>query len=175
MKLDLRPDLKALRDFICEKISVYDEYENIGPGDDDDPIRLVTVGFHVEQNAFVCVVFDTRSDADVDGEWTMFQEEDNMVYVPEWEDAFDYLCDEGAVSVSLANGKKKKLDTRDDNDSVAKFFGEQILELVLQMQSANEFDSLPLAKNAFLSIEEYGGRWGWPEYKQRKKLGQFKS
>ena len=173
MKLNLKRDLDEIGKFIRERVSLYDEYENIGPGEDEDPIRLITVGFHVEQNAFVCVIFDTRPNADVDGEWTMFQEEDNLVYMPAWEEAFENLCDKGTVTVSLKNGKSKKLDTNDDNHSVAKFFGEQILKLVMEFNDADGFETLPLAKNAFLSIEEYGGRWGWPEYKHRKKLGRI--
>ena len=163
MKLDLRRDLKELEDFILEKIRIYDEYENLGPGDDDDPIQRITLGYYVEQTGYVAVIFDTRPDATNDGEWTMhIEEDDNMVFVPGWEDAFNHLCDEVTVTVSLPNGKSRILDTKDDNESVATFFGEQICELVLGLKKRKIFDSLPLAKNAVLSVEDFNGLWAWP-------------
>ena len=174
MKLNLRQDLKEIEKFIVEKIGDFEEYENFGPGDDDDPVKLITVGYYVEQTGYVAVVFDTRPNAKTDGEWTSYiDEDDNMVFVPDWEDAFNHLCDEGTVSVSLPNGKSKKLDTKDDNASVAAFFGEQLRDVLLALKDRNAFDALPLAKNATLRIEDFDGLWAWPTSKKDQKLSRL--
>ena len=172
MKLNLERNLKQLEDLILEKIRSYDEYENIGPGDDEHPIQLITVGYYIEQSGYAVVVFDTRPNAECDGEWTSYHEDDNMLEVPEWEDAFNHLCDEGTVSVSIPGGKKT-LDSNDDNESVAKFFGEQIRDTVLAMKNRNAFDSLPLGDNARVVVEDFNGLWAWPISKKDKKMAAF--
>lgn len=95
-----------------------------------------------------------------------------MIYVPEWEDAFNHLCEEGTVSVSFRGGNKT-LDSDDDNESVAKFFGEQIRDTVFAMKNRNAFDPLPLGNNARVVVEDFNGLWAWPMSKKDQKMSAF--
>ena len=50
--------------------------ENLGPGGPGDPIRLITLGYYAEQGGYAALILDTRTDAEVDGEWTLHLEEE---------------------------------------------------------------------------------------------------
>lgn len=175
MKLDLQKDAQKIRRFIKKRIHDYPTYENLGPGDDADPITLITIGYYVEQTGYIAMVFDTRPRADNDGEWTLHIENDvNMLVFPKWYAAFMKLCDGGSVDVKLPSGKSRTLDESDDNASVAKFFGETILEIMLSLRDEGAFEDLPLSPKAFFVIEDFDGQWGWPDYKKRKTLGRLR-
>lgn len=49
MKIDLQKDAQKIRRYIEKRIRDYPNYENLGPGDDSDPIALITVGYYLEQ------------------------------------------------------------------------------------------------------------------------------
>lgn len=175
MKLDLRKDAQKIRRFIEKRIRDYPKYENLGPGEDADPIALISLGYYLEQTGYFAMVIDTRPDADNDGEWTLHIENDvNVLAFPQWCAAFEELCEGGSVSVTLPNGKTRILDEADDTDSVARLFGETIREIVVSLRDAGAFDSLPLSPKAFFVIEEFDGHWGWPDYKKRKTLGRLR-
>lgn len=85
MRLNLQTDARKLRKYIERRIKDYPVYENLGPGEDDDPIALITVGFYAEQGGYVNLVFDTRPKAEVDGEWTVhIDNETNTLPFPKW-------------------------------------------------------------------------------------------
>ncbi len=175
MKLDLQKDVRKIRRFLEKRIHDYPVYENLGPGDDADPIALITLGYYVEQSGYVALVFDTRPKADHDGQWTLHLENEvNVLPFPKWCAAFETLCDGGTVAVTLPEGATRVLDDSDDNESVAALFGETLRDLMLAARDEGVFASLPLAPKAFFVIEEFGGQWGWPDYDQRKKLGRLR-
>ena len=68
MKLDLVKDEKQLRKYILQRIKDFPDYENYGPGEDDAEIQLITLGYYLEQTGYFTLVFDTRPDADCDGQ-----------------------------------------------------------------------------------------------------------
>jgi len=175
MKLDLKKDAQKIRRYIEQRIRDYPIYENDGPGDDSDPVALITIGYYLEQAGYVAVVFDTRGDADNDGQWTLHIDDDvNVLPFPKWYSVFMKLCDGGSVDVVQPNGKLRTLDESDDNESVATFFGEMILEIMLSLRDSGAFETLPLAPKAFFVIEEFDGQWGWPAYAKRKSQGRLR-
>jgi hypothetical protein len=175
MKLDLKKDAEKIRRYISKRVSNYPIYENLGPGDDTDPIRLITLGYYTEQTGYFAFVIDTRADADGDGEWTQYIEEDvNVLAFPKWCAACEKLCHDGAVEVTLPNGTQKTLDESDDTESIAKLFGEMILELMLSLRDSGVFDGLPLASKAYFDIEEFDGNWGWPTNAKQKAQSRLK-
>jgi hypothetical protein len=174
MKLDLRKDEQKIRRFVEKRIRDYPVYENLGPGDDADPIGLITLGYYLEQAGYVALVFDTRPRADHDGQWTAHIENDvNVLNFPKWFAAFMKLCQGGSVDVTLPSGKLRTLDESDDNQSVAQLFGEMLRDLMLSLRDSGAFAKLPLAPKAFFVIEEFDGQWGWPDYGKRKTLGRL--
>jgi hypothetical protein len=76
--------------------------------------------------------------------------------------------------VIITDGKTRKLGESDDNESVARLFGETILKIMLSLREADAFASLPLGTKAFFIIEEFDGNWGWPAYEKRKTLGRLR-
>ena len=148
---------------------------NHGPGEDADPIALATFGYYFEQEGYFALVFDTRPTADSDGNWTLHLENaGNRLSFPKWTAAFETLCDEGNVAVTLPNGKQRTLGESDDNESVARLFGEMIRDIAIELRDAGAFEKLPLTPKAFLIIEEFDGNWGWPGYEKRKTLGRLR-
>lgn len=175
MKLDLQRDAQRISRFIQKRIRDFPVYENLGPGNDSDPISLMTLGYYLEQTGYLALVFDTRMRAECDGEWTLHIENTvNVMPFPKWKAAFDVLCDGGSVDVTLPNGRGRTLDDSDDNDSVARLFGEIIRDVVLSLRENGGFDQLPLAPKAFFSVEEFDGHWGWPAHQKRYSLGRLK-
>jgi hypothetical protein len=175
MKLDLQKDEQKIRRFIEKRVGNYSRSKNRGPGKAGDPIALITLGYYLEQTGYFALVFDTRPNADNDGEWTLHIEDDvNVLPFPKWCAAFEKLCDGGSVDVTLPGGKMRTLDDTDDNASVAQLFGEMLRDTMFALRDAGTFDVLPLAPKAFFVIEEFDGHWGWPEYKKRKTLGRLK-
>ncbi len=162
MKLDLQKDSQKIRRFIEKRIRDYPVYENLGPGDDSEPIAMITFGYYFSQDGSFALVFDTRPDAECDGEWTLHMDNDvNMLPFPKWSDAFQEICDGGTVDVKLPSGKSRTLNDADDDVSVAKLFGEMILETVLALRDSSAFNALPLTRKAFFIIEEFDGNWGY--------------
>ncbi len=149
-------------------------YENLGPGDDDDPIGQITVGFYAEQWGYVSLVFDTRKDAEVDGEWTShLNEETNRLDFPRWLDAYDAICNGKSVSVIRPDGSTCTLEDSDGDEGINRVFGEMLLELMLKLRDDGTLANLPLAPKAFMVIEEFDGRYFWPTYKTRKTKGRI--
>jgi hypothetical protein len=175
LKLDLQKDAQKIGRYIKDRVRDYPVYINLGPGKDDDPISLVTLGYYVEQTGYLALVFDTRPDAENDGQWTLHIENDvNVLAFPKWLATFERLCEGGTVEVKLPSGKTRTLDDSDDNDSVAQLFGETIRDCMLAARDAGVLDSLPLAPKAFFVVEEFDGHWAWPSYAKRKQLGRLR-
>ncbi len=175
MKLNLQQDAQKIRRYIERRVRDYPVYVNLGPGDDHDPISLVTLGYYLEQAGYFALVFDTRPDADHDGQWTLHIENDvNVLPFPKWRAAFERLCDGGSVDVALPGGATRTLDDSDDNESVAQLFGEVIRDTFLALRDSGALDTLPWAPRAFFVIEEFDGHWGWPDYNRRKTLGRIR-
>ncbi len=175
MKLDLRKDQKTVRKYIEKRIRDYPIYENLGPGNDEDPIRLITLGFYAEQGGYVNLVFDTRPKADVDGEWTLHVDnETNTCPFPKWLDCYTAVCESEDVTITRHDGVKVQITNNEISDEDLNLhFGEMLLATMLELRENSSFGKLPIAKNAFFVIEEFDGRYFWPTYKTRKSKGRI--
>ncbi|MGC1275915.1 MAG: hypothetical protein WBC44_19590 [Planctomycetaceae bacterium] len=175
MKLDLQKDERKFRRFVEKRLRDYPVYENLGPGNDADPIALMTVGYSFEQSGYAALVLDTRPDADHDGQWTLhIENETNVLPFPKWCAAFETLCDGGTVDVVLPDGRPRTLDDSDDNESVAALFGETLRDAMQALNREGKFAGLPRTPGAFFIVEEFNGQYGWPDYDDRKSLGRLK-
>ncbi|HEX3314744.1 MAG TPA: hypothetical protein VHR72_07610 [Gemmataceae bacterium] len=125
-------------------------------------VRIVEVGFEYEQSGWLVVVFDTRPNAEPDGEWTA-RIEGNQLARPHWLEAGEALCD-GSLSVVRANGKKGRLSA---GTELAEILGEVVEEAVLKARELGAFAGLPMAAGCELGIEHFGGAYGWPAYEER--------
>jgi hypothetical protein len=141
MQLDLRKDENQIRRFIKERIRNYPVHVNLGPGEDADPIRMVTVGYHLEQAGHVALVFDTRPDADVDGEWTSHLENDvNVLSLPTWRQAYEVLFKEEAVFAVLSDGSSRIFTNGNDVGEFVVTVGEMLKSIMIRMRDEGGFN-----------------------------------
>ncbi len=163
MNLNLHLDQKRLRDYVEGRVRDYPKHKNIGPGDPSNPIRRVTFGFYAEQGGYVNLIFDTRPDAAVDGQWTRYiEEERNTLAFPDWTLAYNKIFDGHGVSVTRHDGTSCELRDSDGDEGVNRVFGEMIVDLMVQLREDGTLRKLPLASGARMDLEEFDGRYSWP-------------
>lgn len=174
MKIDLQKDQAGLRRAIKKRIRDYPVYINLGPGEDEDPVKQITLGFYAEQTGYVALVFDTRPKADVDGEWTLhIENETNVIPFPKWYDAYMAICDDKPVTITKHDGSVRKVVENDiDDEELNAIFGEMLTETMCELRDDGTLAKPPLAAGAFMGVEEFDGRYGWPPtYETRKTEG----
>ena len=174
MKLNLQSDARKVRKYIERRIKDYPVYENLGPGEDDDPISLVTIGFYAEQGGYMNLVFDTRPKAEVDGEWTLhIANDENMLPFPKWVAAYEAIWDGKTINVTRHDGSTCTLQDSSGDEAVNAVFGEMLLAVMSELRDDGTLAKLPLAPKAFMVIEEFDGRYFWPTYETRKTKGRI--
>jgi hypothetical protein len=174
MKLDLQKDRVKLRKYIEKRIRDYPVYENLGPGDDEDPVGLITLGYYAEQGGYANLVFDTRNDAEVDGEWTVhIDNETNTCPFPKWTVACETLGDGKPVDIIKHDGTKVTLKGYEDDQAVQAVFGDMLVDVLNELRDDGTLAKLPLGPAAFMVVEEFDGRYFFPEYETRKTAGRI--
>jgi len=169
MKIDLKADSKTVYEYVKRRVANYRTQANNGPGEDDAPISLITLGYQVSQAGWVALVFDTRPDSAPDGEWQSYIEE-NFLEFPHWLDAVDALFDSGeSIDLVLPNGKTRTIG---EDDDFAEPVGQMLKAILLQARKDKCFKDLPLGKKCSMGVEDHDGAYGWPEYDNRYKDGQ---
>lgn len=177
MKIDLKKDIKTVSKQIADRVRDYAEYVNNGPGEDDDPVSQITLGFAFDQSGWIALVFDTRPDAESDGEWQAYIEE-NEVAFEHWFDAVDPLHEATAfggeaepLSITTHDGKKKTLKSY-DVEEIAEYVGAMLFQALVDARDSGLLAKLPLGEQCLMGVEEQDGYYGWPHYKDRIKLGR---
>lgn len=177
MKLDLRKDQKAIAKPIAERVRDYPVYVNNGPGEDDDPISLITLGFAFDQSGWIALVFDTRPKAESDGHWQSYLEE-NEQSLEHWFDAVDPIHEATAFGgkadslVITRHDGKKKIFKQYDVEEIAEQVGSMLWQTLVDARDKGLFKKLPLVKGCLMGVEEQDGYYEWPHYKDRIKLGR---
>jgi len=112
-------------------------------------------------------VFDTRPDADIDGEWTLYIEE-NCLKLPEWVDAVEACLDDGEpIQLVDVDGKKRTLR---EGDSLAKPVGKMLKNVFEMAREDGVFEKLPLTQKAILFIENVDNEFAWPTGKKPARI-----
>ncbi|QDT34976.1 hypothetical protein [Thalassoglobus polymorphus] len=181
MKLDLSKDKEKIRKYILNRIKDYSVYVNDGPGEDDAPIQAIMLGFYAEQGGYIYLVFDTRPGKNLDGNWTLHIDEPNMLHFPRWCDFYEKACDGKTVTLILDDGTVKKLDgtvnklalRSGDEDALDVYFAEMLKALMCELKEDGTLAKLPLRKDAYFMIEEFDGRYFWPEIRSVRSKGRI--
>lgn len=169
MKINLQADAKKIYAYVKQRVADYPIYVNAGPGEDNDPITHISLGFQVSQAAWVALVFDTRPDGAPDGQWQSYIES-NWLKFPNWLKAVNSLYDDGEpIEVTLPNGKKQTLG---EDDDLAEPVGVMLKDILLQARKDKCFNGLPIAKKSCMGVEDHDGAYGWPEYEKRFEYGR---
>lgn len=173
MRVELAKDQKKVRRYIQQRIKEYPDYVNEGPGRDEAPIQLVTLGYYLEQTGYFALVFDTRPDADSDGEWTLHLHDDvTLLHFPKWCSLIRAFYNDKPINLVLPHGGSCEITRKTHtHESIAEIFGEMLRDTMIALCNEGALESLPLADDAFLIVEEFDGRWGWPKtYETRKSV-----
>lgn len=173
MHLNLKKDAEKAKEYLQKRIADYSPDENHGPGQSGDPIKLITVGYYAEQGGNLHLVFDTRPEAQVDGEWTIYIEDTNTLDFSDWCDWYEEVAMGRPGTATLHDGTTTtlKFDLDDEEELLEEeqlaelnaVFGEMLKSVVDQLKGEKWFQKLPLAPDAFLVIEEFDGHYFWPE------------
>ncbi|TWU59962.1 hypothetical protein Poly51_02350 [Rubripirellula tenax] len=183
MNLDLPKFVAPIAAEIVKRCEEFDSSTNDGPGDAGDPIEQITLGFQFDQDAWVALVFDTRSSgsAAFDGNWQLHIEENRLdcdCDIDEWLDAYESLFDEeihSAVTVTTVDGDSKVIEPHSEPDDdgeaeeritnlLAGLIGDALRDALLSARDKGVFDGLPLAPSCVLRIDEHSnGAYCWPD------------
>jgi hypothetical protein len=161
--LDLRKDFDAIYAFVAERVTSFDPSTNKGPGD-PGPIARIDFGFGFDQDGWVSLVFDTRLDAEPDGEWNGYIE-GNDLQRPLWFKACE-ANEEAPLALVLPDGTKRKLPPG-SSEELGTALGEMLRGVLLKARDDGVFASLPKAAKCELGVEEQNGMFGWPAYESR--------
>ena len=161
MTLDLRADTALILDYVKRRVQDYPVYINAGPGKDDAKITQITLGYSFDQSGWVALVFDTRPDAQCDGEWQAYIEE-TWCELPHWWTSIEDFQERGKrLPVTMPGGSKTTIAPDAEQEDVAAVFGKALHKVLAQACKDNVFAGLPLAKSCLVVIEDHEGAWGW--------------
>jgi hypothetical protein len=159
MKIDLQREFADIYAHLAERVRNFDPAgANVlgGPG----PIKMIEVGFEYSQTGWLVVVFDTRPDAEPDGEWTALIE-GNEFERPHWLEVGEA---DGPITLVQLDGTETELS---EDEEPAEILGELIKQVVFKARADGVFAGLPKAVGCELGVEHFGGAYGWPEYDDR--------
>jgi hypothetical protein len=117
---------------------------------------LIQVGFEYAQAAWVAVIFDTRPDAESDGEWNSHIQ-GNELDREHWLEAGTSNTDEAITLIQL-DGSVIELPA---GTELAEPLGELLKAIMLQARADGLFERLPKLSGCELDIEHSEGAYGW--------------
>ncbi|MBL4846772.1 MAG: hypothetical protein JKY65_14715 [Planctomycetes bacterium] len=161
-RLDLHADVHGkLASFVERRARDYARFVDPGPGEDDDPVRQITLGYQLDQAGWVALVFDTRPDAKVDGEWQGHLGKGTILNLPRWHKAFLSCVDREQVLRVVMPGGEEQTIPGGDEDAATTCVGKVLAKLLQAGFERGPLRNLPLADDVRLVVEEQGGAWGW--------------
>jgi len=163
MRLDLRREFAEIYAHLADRAHRFDPAGSNVLGD-TGPVKSIEVGFEYSQAGWLVVVFDTRPNAEPDGEWTSLIE-GNELARPHWLEAGEANMDE-PITVVQPDGTEKELPT---GTELAEVIGEVVKAALLKARADGVFAALPKAPGCELGVEHFSGAFGWPIYEDRGK------
>jgi hypothetical protein len=171
MPLDLRRDFADIYAYVKDRVRTLDLTNNHGPGKGGQ-VKVIDVGYECDQSAWVVVVFDTRPDAEPDGEWTLYIEERNELPRPHWLQALKTVVKRG-ITLILPNGSPMEIpavgSAQGRYEQFGGVLGEMIKAVLLQARADGVFAALPKAADCELVVEHFNGAYGWSAYESRRE------
>ncbi len=164
-RLDLRKDFAEILAYVADRVRTFDPKSNDGPGKGKGKlVKFIEVGYQCDQSGWVALIFDTRPDAEPDGEWNAHIE-GNTLDRPDWLSAFEGL-EGGPLVVVLPDGKERKL-RKGSFDKLTTILGELLRDVLLKAKADGILARLPKAPGCEVGVEEHDGAYGWPVYEER--------
>jgi hypothetical protein len=130
-------------------------------------VKRIDFGFEFGQGNELWLVFDTRADAQPDGEWTGQIEKIKGLKRPKWP-LWEDLPDGEQVFFLDLKGKKVNV-MRNPDEKICKIVGEAMKHALLTARDQGLFKPLLIAEKCELGVENMEGYYGWPKYEDREK------
>lgn len=162
MIIDIREDLPRFRQYLQRRLT-----QHLAGPEKASPVYRIDFGFEFGQSNWVALVFDTREDAEPDGEWANMIDEADFLQNPRWP-IWHELPEEEQVSFINLGGQT--IDVMSDPDNlICAIVGEALKHTLITARDEGLFQSLPKAKKCELGVENLEGYYGWPDYADRGK------
>lgn len=146
-------DLPLIREFLSQRARM--EFEH------NKPIGALELGFRLCQAGLVSLHFDTRPVHERDGEWTLALDEEPLLELPHWQEAYEEAEDAGASFV-LLDGERMDVPMGAEDEVVASVFGRALLAIAQDAFARGTFEKLWLRDDCQLEVLEFDGMWEWP-------------
>ena len=163
MRLDLRRDFAEIYAHLADRVRGFAPSGSNVLGE-PGPVKSVEVGFEYAQTGWLVVVFDTRPNAEPDGEWTSLIE-GNELERPNWLEAGEANMEEH-ITVVQPDGTEAELPA---GAELAEIIGDVVKAVLLKARADGVFAALPKAPGCELGVEHFSGAYGWPVYEERGK------
>ncbi|MCA9135559.1 MAG: hypothetical protein KDB00_02340 [Planctomycetales bacterium] len=165
MIVDIRKDvpdfLAYIRKRVAEQVAASKKLKR------PKPVTRIDFGFEFGQGNELWLVFDTRPDAEPDGEWTLKLDKVKALKRPKWP-IWEELPDGEVVFFIDLNGEKVNVMKSPDK-KICKIVGEAMKHAMMEAREAGLFKRLPKAERCEMGVENMEGFYGWPKYKDRGK------
>lgn len=130
-------------------------------------VTRIDFGFEFGQGNELWLVFDTRPNAEPDGEWTMQVDKVAPLARSNWPIWHELPDDEIVFFIDL-NGEKVNVMKSPDK-KICKIVGDAMKHALIEARKDGVFEQLPKAERCEMSVENMEGYYGWPKYKDRGK------
>jgi hypothetical protein len=160
-KLDLGKDFDAVYEYLAKRVRDFDPVNHNGLGGPGH-VKIIHLGFDFVHAGWVVVVFDTRPDAEPDGEWTS-EIDGNELKMPHWRRASETNMEQ-AITLLMADGSQTEIPAKTE---LAVPLGDMLKGVLLKARASGTFAALPKSLGCELSVEHFDGAYAWPEYEAR--------
>ncbi|SIO60624.1 hypothetical protein SAMN05444166_6464 [Singulisphaera sp. GP187] len=162
-RLDLRKDFIDIYRLVSERVGAFYPASNDGPGK-GKRVKRIDLGYQFDQAGWVALVFDTRRDAQPDGQWNAHIQ-GNKLERPKWQAAAE-ANEVEPVLFTLPDGTRREIPPGSYDEFVT-IFGDLLKGVLLKARLDGVFVDLPKSPRCELGVEEHEGAFGWPVYEER--------
>ena len=155
MDLDLQQDAADVYEYVVSRASAYMPTGDRGPGG-DGPVKMVYAGYNFDQSGWFALIFDRRTHAGHDGEWTLYLD-GNMLDRPGWVTARE-RNEELPIQVRGEDGQVRELPP---GSHFGQLLGRMLVGVLQRAERDGMFVRLPRADGFRLGLEEFNGSLGW--------------
>jgi hypothetical protein len=152
--LDLNQDAADVYAYVASRASAYTPSGDKGLGG-IGPIKMVYAGYEFDQTGWFVLIFDRRSDAGHDGQWTRYID-DHKFPRSRWVRA--------AVKNEMRPLRVRGEDGNVQEVSAGRFsvsVGRMLVGVLQRAERDGVFARLPLADDFRMGLEEFNGSFGW--------------
>lgn len=138
MKAKMKESIDRISTYLIDRYREIYEGNSEGPGNKGE-IYQITLGFEFDQSQWVSLVPDYRYDAEIDGEWNSYIEE-NILEMPEW---------------------RTLLQDDSNCEEIASLLGTLLQQALSSSLENPTFSKLNKSPEVLLTVEHHDGAYAW--------------